>query len=97
MHEEAGWDNDEEENALDVLAAWWDRRCESAGSRALTEDERDINCERFAITSAGTSGEVGGFQIREEQRELQGPKPKSRGTEIVTSATIKTISTKRFV
>ena len=97
MDEEAGWDNDEEENALDVLAAWWDRRCESAGSRALTEDERDINCERFAITSAGTSGEVGGFQIPEEQRELQGPKLKSRGTEIVTSATIKIISTIRFI
>jgi hypothetical protein len=84
MDEEVGGDNDEEENALDVLAAWWDRHCENAGPRALAEDERDFNCERLAITSAGTSGEAGevrGFQIREEQRELQGPKPKSRDTD----------------
>ena len=59
VDEEVNGDNDEKENALDVLAAWWDRRCENAGSRALAKDERDVNCERFAITSAGTSGEVG--------------------------------------
>ena len=54
VDEEVGGDNDEEENALDVLAAWWDRHC---------EDGRGFNCERSAITSAGTSWEVGGFRI----------------------------------
>jgi hypothetical protein len=43
-------------------------------------------CESSAITSAGTSGKVGEhFRIREEQRELQGPKSKSGGTEIAMS------------
>jgi hypothetical protein len=50
----------------------------------LSEDPRATrggdSCERFAITSAGTSGEAGRVQIREEQRELQGLK------EIATSA-----------
>jgi hypothetical protein len=90
MDEKVGGDKDEEENALDALATWWDRHCENEGSRALAEGEWGFNCgEHSAITSAGTSWEVGGFQIREEQRELQGAKSKSRGTEIVTSPKLK--------
>jgi hypothetical protein len=89
VDEEVGGDNDAEENAMDVLAAWWDRHCKNAGPGALAKGEWGFNCERPAITSAGTPWEVGDYRIREEQRELQGPKSKSRGTETVMSPEIK--------
>jgi hypothetical protein len=88
VDEEVGGDN--VENALDWGdgVAYWDHHCENAGSSALDKDEWGFNCEPSAITSAGTSGKVGDFRIREEQRELQGPKSKSGGTEIVMSPKI---------
>jgi hypothetical protein len=42
-------------------------------------------CESSEITSTATSGKVADFRIREEQRELQGLKSKSGGTEILMS------------
>jgi hypothetical protein len=59
-------------------------------SSDFVKDEWGFICESSAITSAGTSGKVGEhFRIWEEQRELQGPKSKSRGTETVMSPEIK--------
>jgi hypothetical protein len=89
VDEEVGGDNDE--NALDWgdgAAWWWDSHCENAVSSDFVKDciQWGFICESSAIgTSAGTSGEVGVFRIREEQRELQGPKSKSGGTEVVMS------------
>ena len=70
VDEEVG-DNDE--NALDWGdgAAWWDSHCENAGSSDFVKDEWGFICESSAITSAGTSGKVEDFRIREEQREFR--------------------------
>jgi hypothetical protein len=77
---------DADENALDwgEGAAWWDSFCANAVSSDFVKETSQWGfiCESSEITSAATSGEVGDFRIREEQRELQGLKSKSGGTEI---------------
>jgi hypothetical protein len=86
VDEEVG---DKDENALDwgEGAAWWDSFCANAVSSDFVKEASQWGfiCESSEITSAATSGEVGGFRIREEQREVQGPKWKSGGTEVVMS------------
>jgi hypothetical protein len=95
MDDEVG-DNDEEMNALhddlDELLSWADSFCADAISSDFVKEASPCGfiCKSSEITSASTSGKVAGFGIREEQRELQGLKSKSGGTEIVTSAAIKT-------
>ena len=94
MDDEVG-DNDEEMNALhddlDELLSWADSFCADAISSDFVKEASPCGfiCESSEITSATTSGKVADFGIREEQRELQGLKSKSGGTEIVTSAAIK--------
>jgi hypothetical protein len=55
MDEEVGGDNDEEENALDALVAWWDRHCENAGSRRMGFQLRTL-CDYLGGDVEGSRG-----------------------------------------
>jgi hypothetical protein len=83
---------DEEMNALlddlDELWSWADSFCaeDDFVKEALP---CGLICESSELSSATTPGEVADLGIREEQRELQGLKSKSGGTEILTPAAIK--------
>ena len=89
--DEAERKRDEEINALlddlDEALAWTDSFC--AEEISIKEASQDgFICESSEISSATTPGKVADL-IREEQRELQGLKSMSGGTEILTPAAIK--------
>ena len=74
-------------DALDEAIAWTDSFC--AEEISIKEASQDgFICESSEISSATTPGKVADL-IREEQRELQGLKSMSGGTEILTPAAIK--------